>query len=131
MDSAFHQLCPRYSGTLTPHCPLRLLGYGKPLPFYALIFNVILFIFRELMEEQFQQSMHHHHHQTYATGPPMMSHGHHDYRNDIDMSNKMIDDMRMNMPMTMVKSEPPIHPHYLCAPQIDHSHRLHYPVSPV
>ena len=83
------------------------------------------------MEEQFQQSMHHHHHQSYPTGPPMMTHGHHDYRNDIDMSNKMIDDMRMNMPMTMVKSEPPIHPHYLCAPQIDHSHRLHYPVSPV
>ena len=32
MGSAFHQLCPRYSGTLTP-LPLRLLGYGKPLPF--------------------------------------------------------------------------------------------------
>ena len=83
------------------------------------------------MEEQFQQSMHHHHHQSYPPGPPMMPHGHHDYRNDLDMSNKMIDDMRMNMPMTMVKSEPPLHPHYLCAPQIDHSHRLHYPVSPV
>ena len=32
MGSAFHQLCPRYSGTLTP-LPLRLLGYGTPLPF--------------------------------------------------------------------------------------------------
>ena len=32
MGSAFHQLCPRYSETLTP-LPLRLLGYGKPLPF--------------------------------------------------------------------------------------------------
>ena len=32
MSSAFHQLCPRYSGTLTP-LPLRLLGYGKPSPF--------------------------------------------------------------------------------------------------
>ena len=31
MGSAFHQLCPRYSGTLTP-LPLRLLGYGTPLP---------------------------------------------------------------------------------------------------
>ena len=27
-------LCLRYSGTLTPP-PLRLLGYGKPLPFYC------------------------------------------------------------------------------------------------
>ena len=26
----FHQLCPRYSGTLPP-LPLRLLGYGKHL----------------------------------------------------------------------------------------------------
>ena len=32
MGSAFHQLCPRYSGALTL-LPLRLLGYGKPLPF--------------------------------------------------------------------------------------------------
>ena len=31
MDSAFHQLCPGYCGTLTP-LPLRLSGYGKPLP---------------------------------------------------------------------------------------------------
>ena len=31
MGSVFHSLCPRYSGTLTP-LPLRLLGYGKPLP---------------------------------------------------------------------------------------------------
>ena len=30
MGSAFHQLCPRYSGTLTS-LPLRLLGYRKPL----------------------------------------------------------------------------------------------------
>ena len=35
MGSAFHQLCPRYSGTLTP-LPLRLLGYGTPLPFTVL-----------------------------------------------------------------------------------------------
>ena len=34
MGSAFHQLCPRYSGTLTP-LPLRLLGYGTPLPFFT------------------------------------------------------------------------------------------------
>ena len=33
MGSAFHQLCPRYSGTLTPR-PLRLLSYGTPLPFF-------------------------------------------------------------------------------------------------
>ena len=33
MVSTFHQLCPRYSGTLTP-LPLRLLGYGKPLPLF-------------------------------------------------------------------------------------------------
>ena len=32
MDSAFHQLCPRYNGTLTQP-PLRLLDYRKPLPF--------------------------------------------------------------------------------------------------
>ena len=34
MSSAFHQMCPRYRGTLTPIAPtaLRLLGYGKPLP---------------------------------------------------------------------------------------------------
>ena len=31
MGSAFHQLCPIYSGTLTP-LPLRLLGYRTPLP---------------------------------------------------------------------------------------------------
>ena len=31
MGSAFHQLCPRYSGTLNPTAR-RLLGYGKPLP---------------------------------------------------------------------------------------------------
>ena len=31
MGSAFHQLCPRYSGTLTPIAPMAL-GYGKPLP---------------------------------------------------------------------------------------------------
>ena len=31
MGSAFHQLCPRYSGPLTPTA-LRLLGYGTPLP---------------------------------------------------------------------------------------------------
>ena len=31
MGSAFHQLCPIYSGTLTP-LPLRLLDYGNALP---------------------------------------------------------------------------------------------------
>ena len=31
MGSAFHQLCPRYSGTQSP-LPLRLRGYGKPSP---------------------------------------------------------------------------------------------------
>ena len=31
MGPAFHQLCPGYSGTLTPTA-LRLLGYGRPLP---------------------------------------------------------------------------------------------------
>ena len=31
MGSTFHQLCPRYSGTLTPTAP-RVIGYGKPLP---------------------------------------------------------------------------------------------------
>ena len=30
IGSAFHQLCPRYSGT---PLPLRLIGYGKPLPY--------------------------------------------------------------------------------------------------
>ena len=34
MGSAFHQLCPRYSGTLPP-LPLRLSGYGKPLPVFV------------------------------------------------------------------------------------------------
>ena len=29
MDSAFHPLCPRYSGTLTPTVPT---ANGKPLP---------------------------------------------------------------------------------------------------
>ena len=33
MGSVIHLLFPRYSGPLTP-LPLRLLGYGKPLPFY-------------------------------------------------------------------------------------------------
>ena len=33
MGSAFHQLCWRYSGTLTP-IALRLLGNGKPLTFF-------------------------------------------------------------------------------------------------
>ena len=35
MGSAFHQLCPRYSGTLTPTAPL-LLDYGTPLPLLLL-----------------------------------------------------------------------------------------------
>ena len=34
----FLQLCPRYSGTLTP-LPLRLLGYGTPLPLPFPIFQ--------------------------------------------------------------------------------------------
>ena len=38
MGSAFHQLCPRYSGTLTP-LPLQLIGYEKPLPFYIVEFQ--------------------------------------------------------------------------------------------
>ncbi|XP_052769363.1 homeobox protein SIX6-like [Mya arenaria] len=84
------------------------------------------FVNRELMEEQFQQQMHHHHHQGYPGGPPAMmtSHGHHDYRNDIDV--KMIDDMRMNM--GMVKSEP-LAPHYPFAQPMDH--RIHYSVPAV
>ena len=28
MGSAFHQLCPRYSGTLTPHCPYGYWAMG-------------------------------------------------------------------------------------------------------
>ena len=31
MGSAFHQLCPRYSGTLTPTAPTAI-SYGTPLP---------------------------------------------------------------------------------------------------
>lgn len=83
---------------------------------------------REMMEEQFQQTMHHHHHQSFPPAPAMMSHGHHDYRNDIDMSAKMLDDMRMNMGMPMVKSEP-LPPHYPFGQPMDH--RLHYSVQPV
>ena len=45
MGSAFHQLCPRYSGTLTP-MPLRLLGYGTPLPLpFTLKKSNILYFF--------------------------------------------------------------------------------------
>ena len=33
LGSFFHQLCPRYRWSLTP-LPLRLLDYGKPLPFH-------------------------------------------------------------------------------------------------
>ena len=82
------------------------------------------------MEEQFQQQMHHHHHQGFPGGPPAMmtSHGHHDYRNDLDVSAKMIDDMRMNMVSGMVKSEP-LPPHYPFAQTMDH--RLHYSVPAV
>ena len=87
---------------------------------------IFLYLFRDLMEEHFQQTMHHNHHQSFAPGPPMMHHGHHDYRNDIDMSAKMIDDMRMNM--SMVKSEP-LPPHYPFGQPMDH--RLHYPVPAV
>ena len=36
MGSAFHQLCPRYSGTLTPTAPTAL-SYGTPLPFTFLL----------------------------------------------------------------------------------------------
>ena len=47
MGSAFHQLYPRYTETITP-LPLRLLGYGKLLPlpmvgfFWYLEYNKIL-----------------------------------------------------------------------------------------
>lgn len=57
-----------------------------------------------------------------------MTHAPHDYRNDIDVSAKMIDDMRMNIGMGMVKSEP-LPPHYPFAQPMDH--RLHYPVQAV
>lgn len=82
------------------------------------------------MEEQFQQQMHHHHHhQSFGGGPAMMTHAPHDYRNDIDVSAKMIDDMRMNIAgMGMVKSEP-LPPHYPFAQTMDH--RLHYSVPAV
>ena len=44
MGHAFHELCLRYSGTLTLTAPTAKLGYGKPLPFYKAIsmFGVIL-----------------------------------------------------------------------------------------
>ena len=41
MGSAFHQLCPRYSGTLTP-LPPRLLDYAKPLILLSFLFGVFL-----------------------------------------------------------------------------------------
>ena len=47
MGSAFHQLCQGYSGTLTPAVGLlpplsiRLLGYGKPLPFLPIGYLVM------------------------------------------------------------------------------------------
>ena len=49
MGFAFHQLCPRYSGTLPP-LPLRLFGYGKLLPFLTflsvsgLLFSLVIFL---------------------------------------------------------------------------------------
>ena len=36
IGSAFHQLCPRYCGTLSPTVP-RLLDYGKLNLFYLLL----------------------------------------------------------------------------------------------
>ena len=45
MSSAFHQLCPRYSGPwpkIQWPMPLRLLGYGKLLPFKDSRWNFIL-----------------------------------------------------------------------------------------
>ena len=32
MGSTFHQLCPRYRGTLTPTAPTAIRLYGKSLP---------------------------------------------------------------------------------------------------
>ena len=46
MGSAFHQLCPRYNGTLTPTGPtaIRLLGYGTPLPYRISYFLFVLLL---------------------------------------------------------------------------------------
>lgn len=79
---------------------------------------------------QTPQHHHHHHHQQMCGNPPMMMP--HEYRGDIDMSAKLIEDMRTNLTsMPLVKNEP-IPPHYLCAPPpLDHHHRLHHPVPPV
>ena len=35
LDSAFHLLCQRYSGSLTPTASMAM-SYGKPLPFFLL-----------------------------------------------------------------------------------------------
>ena len=50
MGSAFHQLCPRYSGTLTPppQLPLQLFDYGKPLAF--IVYQEYISYVRPLME---------------------------------------------------------------------------------
>lgn len=93
----------------------------------------------DLMEETMKHSMHHqhnhhhhphhqHHHQQMCNNPPMMMS--HDYRTDLDMSAKIIEDMRVNLSMPLVKNEP-LPPQYLCAPPLDHHHRLHHPVAPV
>ena len=40
MGSAFHQLCPRYSGTLTPTAPTAIRLIGKPLPYKMLLLSL-------------------------------------------------------------------------------------------
>ena len=57
MGSAFHLLCPRYGGTLTP-LPLRVLAYGNLYLFINiqdghLMFLLFVFLIKEFLFKRF------------------------------------------------------------------------------